>query len=109
METELSFSGLYRGFGRLRVLRDVSGAVGGGQLLLITGRNGSGKSTLLRCLAGLMRPQRGEIRCLVDGRELDFTPGDNIIHVRRNQLDHDSSPEGQTLSSGSLRVDAEHV
>ncbi|MEM8994586.1 MAG: ABC transporter ATP-binding protein [Acidobacteriota bacterium] len=71
METELIFSDIYRGFGRLRVLRGISGAARSGELLLVTGRNGSGKSTLLRCLAGLMRPQRGLIECRIDGRVLD--------------------------------------
>lgn len=71
MDSELIFNDVYRGFGRLRVLRGVSGAARSGELLLVTGRNGSGKSTLLRCLAGLMRPQRGEIRCRIGGRELD--------------------------------------
>ncbi|MEM1180382.1 MAG: ABC transporter ATP-binding protein [Acidobacteriota bacterium] len=71
METELIFTDIYRSFGRLRVLRGLSGAARGGELLLVTGRNGSGKSTLLRCLAGLMRPQRGEIHCRVNGRALD--------------------------------------
>lgn len=70
-DPRLAFTGLVRGFGRLRVLRDVSGAAGAGELLLVTGTNGSGKSTLLRCLAGLMRPQRGTIECRVGGRDLD--------------------------------------
>lgn len=68
----LSFQGIYRSFGRLRVLMDVSGEAGGGELLLITGTNGSGKSTLLRCLAGLMRVQRGTITCRQDGEPLDL-------------------------------------
>jgi len=67
----LRFDRIYRGFGRLRVLRGVSGAVEAGGLMLVTGYNGSGKSTLLRCLAGLMAPQRGTIECRVDGRLLD--------------------------------------
>lgn len=67
----LAFRRLHRRFGRVRVLEDVSGEVTDGRILLVTGDNGSGKSTLLRCLAGLMRPQRGEIECTVGGEELD--------------------------------------
>lgn len=69
---QLRFEGIYRAFGRLKVLRDVSGRVDAGQLLLVTGPNGCGKSTLLRCLAGLMRPQRGTIRARARGQELDL-------------------------------------
>ena len=67
----LSFEGIRRSFGRLRVLRGVSGRVSSGELLLVSGPNGCGKSTLLRCLAGLMAPQQGTIECRVDGRSLD--------------------------------------
>lgn len=61
MHASLSFTGLARGFGQLRVLQGVSGRVETGGLLLVTGRNGSGKSTLLRCLAGLLAPEAGTI------------------------------------------------
>lgn len=67
----LHFRGLYRGFGRLRVLESVSGGAEHGGLLLVSGSNGCGKSTLLRCLAGLMAPQAGEIDCRIDGRRID--------------------------------------
>jgi ABC-type multidrug transport system ATPase subunit len=67
----LSFSGLHRRFGALRVLVDAAGEVEAGGVLRILGPNGSGKSTLLRCLAGLLRPDRGEIRARERGRELD--------------------------------------
>ena len=67
----LSFEGIRRRFGRLRVLRGVSGRVASGELLLVSGPNGCGKSTLLRCLAGLMAPQKGTIECRIDGRSLD--------------------------------------
>jgi heme exporter protein A len=70
--TSLRFDGIHRGFGRLRVLRGVSGGAAAGEALLVTGSNGSGKSTLLRCLAGLAAPERGTIECRVGGDVLDL-------------------------------------
>ena len=64
----LGFRDLARRFGALRVFSGVSGAVEAGGLLLVSGVNGSGKSTLLRCLAGLLRPDRGTIEAR-DGAE----------------------------------------
>ncbi len=71
-DTCLSFQNLRRSFGRLRVLRGVSGRVNRHQLLLVSGPNGCGKSTLLRCLAGLMAPQKGTIDCRIGGALLDL-------------------------------------
>lgn len=68
----LRVEGLSRGFGRLKVLRDVSAEVKGGEILLVTGTNGCGKSTLLRCLAGLMAPQKGRIVARHQGRDLSI-------------------------------------
>ena len=50
------------GTGIVDALRDVSFAVERGQALGIVGRNGSGKTTLMRVLAGVCRPDSGEVR-----------------------------------------------
>ncbi len=68
----LRFRDLRRSYGRLQVLRELSGEVGPGELLLVTGANGSGKSTLLRCLAGLLAPQGGTIEYRLRGQDLDI-------------------------------------
>lgn len=47
--------------GERLVLRDLSFAVPDGGALLLLGANGSGKSTLLRVLAGLKRPDAGQV------------------------------------------------
>ncbi len=49
-------------FGANAVLRGISLEVQRGQAVSIIGPSGSGKSTILRCITGLLRPQRGEIR-----------------------------------------------
>jgi ABC-2 type transport system ATP-binding protein len=46
-------------------LRNVSLSVHRGEVLALVGPNGAGKSTLLKCMAGLLRPQQGQI--VIDG------------------------------------------
>lgn len=50
------------------VLRGVSAEFVGGEAHVIEGVNGSGKTTLLLVMAGLLRPQRGEV--LLDGEHV---------------------------------------
>ena len=60
--------GLRRSFGGLRVLRGVDLTVRAGEAVVVAGPNGAGKTTLLRLLAGLTRPEAGEVHVL--GRPL---------------------------------------
>ncbi len=60
----LEARGLRRSFGGLRVLRGVDLTVHPGEAVVVAGPNGAGKTTLLRLLAGLMRPDAGEVRVL---------------------------------------------
>jgi heme ABC exporter ATP-binding subunit CcmA len=60
----LEARGLRRSFGGLRVLRGLDLVVHSGEAVVVAGPNGAGKTTLLRILAGLMRPDVGEVRVL---------------------------------------------
>jgi heme ABC exporter ATP-binding subunit CcmA len=60
----LDARGLRRSFGGLNVLRGVDLSVRPGEAVVVAGPNGAGKTTLLRLLAGLMRPEAGEVRVL---------------------------------------------
>jgi lipopolysaccharide transport system ATP-binding protein len=42
-------------------LRDITLSVPAGEKLGVVGGNGSGKTTLLQCMAGVLRPMRGEV------------------------------------------------
>jgi ABC-type polysaccharide/polyol phosphate transport system ATPase subunit len=50
-----------RSYEQLDALKDVSFEVETGAFFGVVGRNGSGKSTLMKCLAGIYRPDAGEI------------------------------------------------
>jgi putative ABC transport system ATP-binding protein len=53
--------GVVRSYGRTPALRGVTLDVAEGEILAVTGPSGCGKSTLLLCLAGILRPDAGEV------------------------------------------------
>ena len=59
---DLEFQHVSKSFGAVHALRDVSFAVAAGTSHAIVGENGAGKSTLLKVLAGILQPDRGEVR-----------------------------------------------
>jgi sulfate transport system ATP-binding protein len=58
----LEVRGLSKAYGRFPALNDVSFAAADREFLALLGPSGSGKTTLLRVLAGLERPDAGEVR-----------------------------------------------
>nr|WP_062340903.1 ABC transporter ATP-binding protein [Herbidospora sakaeratensis] len=76
--------GLGKSFGQARALDDVSLTISEGEVVAITGPSGAGKSTLLHCLAGVVRPESGEV--LLDGRRIDALPEPESTKVRRESF-----------------------
>ena len=62
MSARLEALGLTCSRGPATLFRDLSFDVAAGEWLAVRGPNGSGKTTLLRCVAGLTRVDRGEVR-----------------------------------------------
>jgi branched-chain amino acid transport system ATP-binding protein len=69
----LAIEGLDAGYGAVKALRGVSLNVEAGETVALLGTNGNGKSTLMKCVAGLVRPQRGSVRLTLDGTAHDLT------------------------------------
>jgi putative ABC transport system ATP-binding protein len=72
---------IFKSFGETPALRGASASVSAGEILAIMGPSGSGKSTLLHCLAGIFRPDRGEV--WFEGQRLDTLDETNRTKLRR--------------------------
>ncbi|GIF52833.1 putative ABC transport system ATP-binding protein [Asanoa ferruginea] len=59
--TILRARGVVKSYGPTPALRGVTIDVAEGEILAVTGPSGCGKSTLLHCLAGILRPDAGEV------------------------------------------------
>ncbi|WP_457631812.1 ABC transporter ATP-binding protein [Oceanithermus sp.] len=57
----LELRNLYKAFGGLQAISDVSLTVEEGEIVSIIGPNGAGKSTLFNLITGVYRPDRGDI------------------------------------------------
>jgi polar amino acid transport system ATP-binding protein len=72
---------LFKSFGELKVLREISTEIHKGEVVAVIGPSGSGKSTFLRCLNLLETPTSGKI--FIDGVEIT-APRTNIMRIRQN-------------------------
>ena len=86
----LDVKGLSVGYKGLLAVQDVSLKVRRGEVVSLIGSNGAGKSTILRTIAGLLRPQQGEI--LLDNEAIHLTPPYDIVKKKIAMV-----PEGRQL------------
>jgi putative ABC transport system ATP-binding protein len=68
----------------VEALKDVSLTIGRGQFVAVMGASGSGKSTLLHVMAGLTRPDAGQI--VVDGKDLSAMSDYQLTLFRRRHI-----------------------
>ena len=81
----LEVRGLSRSFTPTSPLLDrIDLTVAAGEWVAVVGESGSGKSTLLNVIAGLDRPDAGEVR--LDGRATDYGDDASITLWRRRNL-----------------------
>jgi ABC-2 type transport system ATP-binding protein len=75
----LAVKGVYKSYGTVLALSDIDLDVGCGNIVALLGPNGAGKTTLISIIAGLRRPDRGNL--WVDGIEVTRQP-----QITRRQL-----------------------
>ena len=88
----LEIKNLVAGYGKVRVLHEISISVPQGQLVTLIGSNGAGKTTTLRAISGMIRPESGEI--LLNGVNV---AGKASHEITRLGMAH--SPEGRRVFS----------
>jgi len=69
---QLEINNIYKNFGGLRVLKDVSLKIEGPELIGLIGPNGAGKTTLTNILDGVIKPTSGTV--YLNGKRIDPLP-----------------------------------
>jgi ABC-type branched-subunit amino acid transport system ATPase component len=75
----LNVSGLYKNFGGVRAVHDLSFELEQGELLGLIGPNGSGKTTAVNLISGFVKPTEGEI--VYRGRNITGLPPYKIVRM----------------------------
>ena len=101
----LEVQGLRKQFGDHLVLASVNLVVPRGCIVSVLGRSGTGKSVFLKCLAGLLKPDAGNVRFengLVDGfrRRCSYLFQGNALFDSLTALENVALPLEQTTRLG---------
>lgn len=71
-EEYIKVENLYKNYGRIEAVKNVSFTANAGEIIALLGPNGAGKSTLMNMISGYLSPTAGEIR--VCGRNIKDDP-----------------------------------
>jgi putative ABC transport system ATP-binding protein len=82
--TYLEARGVVKAYGRTPALRGVTLDVAEGEIVAVTGPSGCGKSTLLHCLAGILRPDAGQV--IWRGERIDLWSEAARSRLRRTEF-----------------------
>lgn len=73
--------GLFKKFGRKKVLENVNFSVNQGEILALVGGSGEGKSVLIKTIIGFLKPTRGKVFFKgIDKKELAFSMQNNSLY-----------------------------
>src|SRR5688500_13249105 len=79
-ENVITIKDLYKSFGDNHVLRGVDLNVKKGENVVVLGRSGTGKSVLIKIIAGLLKPDKGEVNVL--GKEVELLKDKELRELR---------------------------
>lgn len=88
----IAIKNLYKSFGKNKILNGINLTVNKGEDLVILGRSGSGKSVTIKCLVGLVKVDKGEIKIF----------GTEITNLKDNELNDIRIKIGFMFQNGAL-------
>ena len=83
-EPTIRVDGVRKRYGDIEVLKGVDLTLAAGQFTAIMGKSGSGKSTLLGVIAGLEKPDAGEV--FIMGQRLEGASDRDMAELRRRSI-----------------------
>ena len=94
METQaiISIKNLHKSFGENKILKGINLSVNKGESLVILGRSGSGKSVTIKCLVGLVKADKGNIKIF----------GTEVTSLNNNELNAIRVRIGFMFQNGAL-------
>jgi len=103
----LACSNLTAGYGKVRIVRDVSVTVDAGECVTLLGKNGMGKTTLLKSLLGIANRHAGVVHVL--GRDVSGWPTHRIVRLGVSYVPQEEPIFSDLTVGENLRLGGLHV